>query len=302
MMMINLLPLPVLMIAVFLGTATAKAGWELVFDTTITQPQSPGLTSESKGRGKLVTAASQPDIEQPDCQHIVRQGDSLSGIAKLRLGDASLWRELASANNLSPDGRINQGTIIDLPCHEDWSSRVYRDIDPPVETRDLATAIRETREAEAEIVSGTGEHSESSNPQDNNSMTTVSESIKLNQYGEDKTPLGQNNSPEPPVVVRELSEASEEYNSANNNQETDGDTVWQARGGSLLDDIIAEWTLKSGYRLIIEDRWSWKLDYDYEYAGDMKAAITDLMSGWSHTLPAPVVTFYSNDVVVLSVK
>ncbi|MDE2674075.1 MAG: TcpQ domain-containing protein [Paracoccaceae bacterium] len=78
--------------------------------------------------------------------------------------------------------------------------------------------------------------------------------------------------------------------------------VWEASGGSLLDDVIAEWAIRAGYRLIIRDRWNWQVDYDYRYEGTLEEAIADLMSGYSSSNPFPVATFYNNRVIVLDLQ
>ena len=56
--------------------------------------------------------------------YIVKQGDSLSKIARDVLGDISLWVELAKLNNLSNPEKIYPGQVINL----DIPKRVTIDI------------------------------------------------------------------------------------------------------------------------------------------------------------------------------
>ncbi len=294
-----------------LAPGLALAGWELVLgDSTV---QSPPVSSSGD---KLEAANPSPDRVQPDCQHMVRPGETLSGIAKSRLGDATAWRQLAQANNLPSDGRVTHGTLLNLPCHGDWTTSQYREIDSPVETRDLATAIRESKGSVAEDGSDSPDPSKQAIQLSRTSDASLSEVQDLHQElagtllpsGPGTLETGPDNnqesvaSPAIDLSGKENQDTQTKPGNVSMNPGGESEPVWRARGGSLLDDVIAEWTLKSGYRLIIKDRWSWKLDYDYHYNGDLKGAITDLMTGYSHTLPAPVVTFYSNDVVVLSVN
>ena len=263
---------------------TGKASWELVLDTPPAQPAPGGSTDQRPGAKALPTGTG----DHPECRHVVQPGETLGGIALSRLGDAARWPDIATLNSLPSDGRINHGAVLDLPC-DGTGRNEYRDPDPPpVDGRDLATAISDARKAR--------QHG----PDPVNSPRTDIPPLPEKSLipAEDPEPALTSTSVTQPFPLEEADMTLPDHDTS----ETGEITVWQARRGTLLDDVIARWTLGAGFRLIIRDRWSWKLDYDYEFTGDMKEAITDLMSGYSHTLPAPLVTFYSNDVVVLSVK
>lgn len=293
----NQLILTVLAISMvlMLMTRPGLARWELVLDNI----SGPGSVSETPPHpnpdsGDQSSPTPEPTFSQPECLHVVRQGETLSGIARLRLGQASGWRELATSNDLPADGRVNHGTILRLPCYEPVTSR-------ETETRDLATAIRETK-AELETRS-LQQREEIVEAQLNNPVVSVS---SIAETGEDLTAGSKpefNNSQDDPVSLEgEIPEESIASPDSDSVTGEEGIPVWEAEGGDLLDEVIAAWALEAGFRLIIRDRWSWKLDYDYRYSGKLKEAISELLSGYSHSSPGPVVTFYTNDVIVLSIR
>ena len=223
---------------------------------------------------------------------MVQPGETLGGIALSRLGDAARWPEIATLNSLPSDGRINHGAVLDLPC-DGTGRNEYRDPDPPpVDGRDLATAISDARKER--------QHGPDLGNSSGTDIPPLPEKSLI--PAEDPKPALTSTSVTQPFPPEKADMTLSDHHNAETGEDGGGVAVWQSRRGTLLDDVIARWTLAAGFRLIIRDRWSWKLDYDYEFTGDMKEAITDLMSGYSHTLPAPLVTFYSNDVVVLSVK
>lgn len=158
------------------------------------------------------------------------------------------------------------------------------------EHRDLATAIREVRAAQENERKGDNIVADSSNAESRNAAPSVTkpESVDIPDHS----------------VEMEEDVAAEAMVSPSEVSETEGQEVpvWEGRGGGLLNEVIAAWTLDAGFRLIIRDRWSWKLDYDYRYTGDLKEAISDLLSGYAHTSPTPIVTFYTNRVVVISTR
>jgi len=53
-----------------------------------------------------------PDFEK---SITVRRGDTLSGIAASVYQDASVWREIAKANDIKDPRRLNPGTVLTLP-------------------------------------------------------------------------------------------------------------------------------------------------------------------------------------------
>ncbi len=156
--------------------------------------------------------------------------------------------------------------------------------------RDLATAIREVRAAQENERKGDNIVADSSNAESRNAVPSVTkpESVDIPDHS----------------VEMEEDVAAEAMVSPSEVSETEGQEVpvWEGRGGGLLNEVIAAWTLDAGFRLIIRDRWSWKFDYDYWYTGDLKEAISDLLSGYAHTSPTPIVTFYTNRVVVISTR
>ena len=58
------------------------------------------------------------------CEHVVRSGDSLSGISSAKLGDSARWREIAELNGISDPGRIAVGMKLALPCPPSVGSSV----------------------------------------------------------------------------------------------------------------------------------------------------------------------------------
>lgn len=59
-------------------------------------------------------------------KHIVKKGDTLSGISKKYYGISSYWRELATFNGLSDPNKIYKGQIIKVPNNlEDLLEYVY---------------------------------------------------------------------------------------------------------------------------------------------------------------------------------
>ena len=298
--------LPVLTILLLAKFApdTARAGWELVLDD-VSSPTSAAANT------RPVTKPTSPQraVVQSECQHIVQPGETLSGIARTRLGEAFRWRELATRNNLPDDGRVGHGTLLDLPCQDKATNTEYRDINTQEETRDYATAVREARAMNEKQVPQPIEVSEVANLPANVGESALSVAELPKPPPAETVYTDHTAEAEAVPAVPKESELPEVPEQADHKPESDQEKVdsdqipvWLARGGSLLDEVIADWTLEAGYRLIIKDRWSWKLDYDYQYSGELKEAITDLMSGYAHSLPTPIVTFYNNDVVVLSVR
>lgn len=47
--------------------------------------------------------------------HVVRDGDSLQGIAFASYGDPTLWRRIATANDIDDPMRLRRGTILSIP-------------------------------------------------------------------------------------------------------------------------------------------------------------------------------------------
>jgi nucleoid-associated protein YgaU len=51
--------------------------------------------------------------------YVVRAGDSLTGIARDRLGDAGKWRRIATANGVDQPDRIHVGQRLRIPAQDE---------------------------------------------------------------------------------------------------------------------------------------------------------------------------------------
>ncbi|MYE36657.1 MAG: LysM peptidoglycan-binding domain-containing protein [Rhodobacteraceae bacterium] len=275
------------------------ARWEMVLDNQPAQ-ETTGSTDQLQANRTRTHVVSPGKVEQSECRHLVQPGETLSGIALSRLGDTARWREIASFNQLPSDGRINHGTVLNLPCKGNGDGE-YRNPKPPQEdTRDLATAISDTRKEmqSLPVIGKAGSKGQIITP-DMVSPVGAGKSLEQPEDLDPAKPKDQATQTFPPEGAGPI---PPDFSNSETVQDDEGIPVWKASGGALLDEVIANWTLGAGYRLIIRDRWSWKLDYDYQFEGDLKDAIEDLLSGYSYTSPTPIVTFYTNNVVVLSFR
>ncbi len=98
-------------------------------------PNSPrsGGGDALAGRGM---ATPPPPAERT---HVVRRGETLSGIAKSVYGDAALWRLIANANPRVDPKTIRPGTRLTIPAEEPRSLR-------QVAAREVAPSVRVTSE------------------------------------------------------------------------------------------------------------------------------------------------------------
>ena len=270
-----------LTIAVLMVSPTSVlADWQLVLGKPSSGPESriersaePELTAE---RADLVSS--------PECYHVVIPGDTLSGIARARLGAASRWKDISALNRIENPARIHAGLYLRLPAD-------CRQVPPLREMVPQEQVVKRPEPAMAE------------KPQEKKVMTTVS-AISDDAAGavKDTDPVQTVDVSPAPVAT---AEPGAPYDSGPGNR-SGGSTaidaeplvhVWEARSGESLMDVIARWALTAGYTPIIQDRWSWQMDIDYAYSGSFRDALVDLLSGFPQTGRAPVVTFFSNKVL-----
>lgn len=92
--------LSLIQVAAAVGKSTKKAGGARAPGTA------PGTNPTTRGIAGLRS-------------HVVRDGDSLQGIAFASYGDPTLWRRIAVANDIDDPMRLARGTILSIPTLTD---------------------------------------------------------------------------------------------------------------------------------------------------------------------------------------
>lgn len=94
--------LSLIQVASAVGKSTARGG-----GTGAPRPGNPpGQNPTTRGIGGLGS-------------HVVREGDTLQGIAYASYGDPTLWRRIATANGVDDPMRLRRGTILSIPTLND---------------------------------------------------------------------------------------------------------------------------------------------------------------------------------------
>jgi hypothetical protein len=78
--------------------------------------------------------------------------------------------------------------------------------------------------------------------------------------------------------------------------------LWNASAGDYLVPVLVSWGTKAGYDVIVEQEDDWRFAVAYSYDGDFRGAVDEVISGFMTAASAPVVVFYSNDVMTIGVR
>lgn len=73
--------------------------------------------------------------------------------------------------------------------------------------------------------------------------------------------------------------------------------VWDVREGQTLGQVLNEWTVQAGYRLLPMPEQSWRLGVSDEFTGEFEEALEWLLSGFAHANTRPVAIVHSNRVI-----
>ncbi|MCE8000515.1 MAG: TrbG/VirB9 family P-type conjugative transfer protein [Rhodobiaceae bacterium] len=72
---------------------------------------------------------------------------------------------------------------------------------------------------------------------------------------------------------------------------------WKVREGQTLTQVLTEWTVKAGYRLLPLPEQGWRLGVTDSFTGDFESALEWLFSGFAHADKRPVAVLHSNRVI-----
>jgi len=90
-------------------------------------------------------------------------------------------------------------------------------------------------------------------------------------------------SPQEPVKAPELVEIALEE--------------WSVREGQTLGDVLNDWTVRAGYRLLAMPEQTWRLGVSDNFSGEFEDALDWLLSGFAHAASRPVAIVHSNRVI-----
>lgn len=79
-------------------------------------------------------------------------------------------------------------------------------------------------------------------------------------------------------------------------------STWQAAAGDFLVPVLTQWGEQAGYTVIIEQNADWRFGVSYSQNSSIRAAIEDVIVGFSTSARPPVVVFYTNNVMTIGTR
>ena len=78
--------------------------------------------------------------------------------------------------------------------------------------------------------------------------------------------------------------------------------IWKASAGDFLVSVMTRWGEQAGYDVVVEQDGNWRFGVNYSRSGLFREAVDEVIAGFVTAASAPVIVFYTNDVMVIGVR
>ena len=287
-----------------LGTLVQCPDWKAYAPPVVLARKTDGQTRDSF----TVRTAPAGDASRPatpplsalrtreSCTHTVAKGDTLGKIAAQRLGKASRWPDIRTANPGLDPNRLVIGTVLTLPCagiphsppatgtasfpagsvpaRPGLLARLFGTGKPPGQTSAGAAPL-----AGAEPLAGAAPARKTAESGGGGARGAVRVSSQPAPRPSVLPPPGATAvvlpPPAPPVPV------------------------WTAKRGDYLRDVLMRWGKTAGWTVIVDSTDAWRLAVPVRIQAPFDEAVGEIVRGLGHSGLPPRVRLYPNKVLRL---